>query len=71
MARLALNRKTLEAFMRSEGITNQNQLAKRMGVSPSTVKRLIDGTTAPGPAVLAGFRTAFPGRSTDDLTTLR
>lgn len=71
MARLALNRDALERYMTAERIQTKFELAKRMGVSPSTITRLFDGTQAPGPAVIAGFRSAFPGRNTDELTAPR
>ena len=41
-----------------------------MNVDPSTVTRLLDGTQAPGPAAIAGFRRAFPNRDTNKLTSL-
>lgn len=71
MPRLTLNREALDRYMADEGIQTKYELAQRMGVAPSTITRLLDGTQAPGPAVLAGFRAAFPGRSTDELTTTR
>lgn len=71
MPRLALNRDALDRYMAAEDIQTKFELANRMGVSPSTVTRLLDGSQAPGPAVIAGFRAAFPGRNTDELTTPR
>jgi len=71
VARLSLNREALDRYMRAERIQTKFELAQRMGVSPSTVTRLFDGTQSPGPAVIAGFRTAFPGRNTDELTAPR
>lgn len=71
MARLTLNRDALDRYMAAERIQTKYELAKRMKVSPSTITRLLDGSQAPGPAVLAGFRTAFPGRNTDELTTTK
>lgn len=71
MPRLALNRPALDRFMKAEDIQTRFELAQRMGVSPSTVTRLMDGTLAPGQATLAGFKTAFPGRNTDELTLTR
>ena len=70
MARLTLNRATLERYMKAENITTRKQLAQRMKVDPSTVTRLRDGTQAPGPAAIAGFRRAFPNRDTNKLTSL-
>lgn len=71
VARLTLNRDALDRYMAAERIQTKYELAKRMKVSPSTITRLLDGSQAPGPAVLAGFRTAFPGRNTDELTTTK
>lgn len=71
VARLILDSAALERYMHDEGITSRAELARRMGVSASTVTRLLDGDAAPGPAVLAGFRSAFPGRNTDALTTIK
>ena len=70
MARLNLNRATLERYMKAENITTRRQLAQRMNVDPSTVTRLLDGTQSPGPATIAGFRRAFPNRDTHKLTSL-
>lgn len=69
MPRLVLNRDELRRYMEAENIQTRFELAKRMGVSPSTITRLMDGSLAPGQATLAGFKAAFPGRNTDSLTT--
>lgn len=71
MPRLVLDRDELRRFMEAEGIQTRFELAQRMGVSPSTVTRLLDGDQGPGPAVIAGFKSAFPGRNTESLTTAR
>lgn len=69
MPRLALNRPVLDQYLAAENIHSDAELARRMQVNPSTVSRLLAGTQAPGPAVIAGFRTAFPRRRIDRLIT--
>jgi predicted DNA-binding protein (UPF0251 family) len=59
----------LERFMDAENIGSRFELAKRMGVSSSTVYRTVDGSIAPGTKTIAGLRRAFPGRDTGRLIT--
>lgn len=65
--RLRINPEVLDTYMTAEGITNRHELSKRMGVNSATVYRVLAGDQAPGERFIVGLRTAFPGRSTDEL----
>ncbi|MFE5777119.1 hypothetical protein [Brachybacterium sp. NPDC056505] len=67
MPRLRINRSVLNDYMAAEGIRSRNALAKRMGVNSATVYRVLSGSQAPGERFYLGLKTAFPGRSMDDL----
>ena len=67
MPRLRINAPVLDDYMTAEGIQTRYELSKRMGVNSATVYRVLDGTQAPGERFILGLKTAFPGRSTDDL----
>lgn len=69
MQELQINRDVLNSYMSDAGIQTQYELAKRMGVSASTVYRVLDGTSKPGPRFIAGIRSAFPRRNLDKLLT--
>ncbi|MCA1195102.1 helix-turn-helix transcriptional regulator [Saccharopolyspora sp. 6V] len=49
---------------------SDHALAARMGVSPSTVSRVLSGRTAPGPAVIAGLIDVFGPRALADLVAV-
>lgn len=66
---LRINEKVLEDYMSTAGIQTRFELAKRMGVSASTVYRVLDGAQTPGPRFIAGIKTAFPRRNIDRLLT--
>lgn len=65
--RLRINPDVLDTYMAAEGITSRYALSKRMRVNSATVYRVLAGTQAPGERFIVGLRTAFPGRSTDEL----
>lgn len=65
--RLHINPEVLDTYMKAEGITSRFELSKRMGVNSATVYRVLAGSQAPGERFIVGLRTAFPGRSTDEL----
>lgn len=66
---LRINRDVLDEYMRAANIQTSYELSKRMGVSASTVYRVLDGTSEPGPRFISGIRTAFPRRNLDKLLT--
>ncbi|VEW13512.1 Uncharacterised protein [Brevibacterium casei] len=42
-------------------------LARRMGMDPATVSRVLSGKNAPGPRFMASLVACFPGFDLDDL----
>lgn len=68
---LKLDHTVLAQYMNAAGYTTRAELADAMGVHRSTVTRLLDGKSAPGPAVYSGLRRAFPGKSVDRLLAER
>lgn len=67
MKRSAINTGLLRDYMRAEGIASYYALARRMGVSHSTVYRVVNGKAKPGERFYPGLRRAFPGRDTGAL----
>ena len=65
--RLHVDPDVLASYMEREGIASRFELSKRMGVNSATVYRVLAGSQAPGERFIVGLRTAFPGRSTDEL----
>ncbi len=57
----------LARLMEAEGIASYNQLSQRMGVSHTTVSRVVNGRTRPGAQFIPGLKRAFPGRHIDGL----
>lgn len=53
--------KTLDAYREAEGITTRAELARRMGVSGSSITRIYNGEQR-GEAVVDGLFRAFPDR---------
>lgn len=62
-ARFRLDR--LKADLAERGLTGIREQARFLGVAPSTIKRLMDGTQQPGLVFLAHLRRAWPKRNTD------
>lgn len=65
--RLRINRPLLNEYMEAANIQSSFELSKRMGVSASTVYRVLDGTSAPGARFIAGIRAVFPHKNIDRL----
>jgi len=59
----------LATYREAEGITTDAELARRMGVEPSTVSRVLAHRTGPSTRFIAGLATAFPGRDVMSLLT--
>lgn len=57
-----LNTHQLNACRKAEGITSNAELARRMGVDPATVSRVLAGRNGPSTRFMAGLQRAFPGR---------
>lgn len=53
----------LAAYREAEGITSDADLARRMGVDPATVSRVLAGRNGPSTRFMAGLQRAFPGRN--------
>lgn len=66
-ATLRLRADQLAKFRTLAGITTDDALAKRMGVDPATVSRVLRGKQEPGPKFIAALVSAFPGMDLDDL----
>lgn len=58
-----LNTEKLTAYREAEGITSDAELARRMGVDPATVSRVLAGRNGPSTRFVAGLQRAFPGRN--------
>lgn len=67
VATLRLRSEQLTKLRRLAGITTDDALAKRMGVDPATVSRVLRGKQEPGPKFIAALVDAFPGFDLDDL----
>lgn len=48
-------------------INTDEALAKRMGMDPASVSRVLRGTAVPGPKFIGALVAAFPGLTIDDL----
>lgn len=66
-ATLRLRADQLAKLRTLAGITTDDALAKRMGVDPATVSRVLRGKQEPGPKFIAALVAAFPGFDLDDL----
>lgn len=62
-----LRRTQLAKYMRLAGGLNQTQLAEKMGVSGSTVYRVLEGRMEPGSRFIAGLLNTVPDLDFDDL----
>ena len=58
----AIDTQQLEALRKATHITNDADLARRMGVNKSTVSRVLNGKGNPG---AEGLKDAFPGLDID------
>ena len=67
MATLKLRTDQLAKFRRLAGISTDDALAKRMGVNPATVSRVLRGTAVPGPRFIAGLIDVFGTECFTDL----
>lgn len=52
----------LTSYRDLEGITSNADLARRMGVDPATVSRVLAGRNGPSTRFVTGLQRAFPGR---------
>lgn len=68
---LSLNRAKLDELRRAHGIKTEAELARRIGVDPSTLYRISIGDVQPSPGFIARVKLAFPMASLDSLFTAR
>lgn len=66
-ATLRLRAQQLAKYRKLAGITTDDALARRMGVDPATVSRVLRGKQEPGSKFIAALVAAFPGMDLDDL----
>jgi len=66
-ATLKLRKDQLAKFRTLAGIKTDDALAKRMGMDPATVSRVLSGKQDPGSKFIAALVAAFPGMDLDDL----
>lgn len=64
---LVLNRDKLDELRRAHGIDSEAELARRIGVNPSTLWRVSEGIVQPSPVFVARVMLAFPAARMDDL----
>lgn len=67
VAKLRLRAQQLAKYRRLAGIETDDALAKRMGIDPGNLSRVLRGKQAPGPKFIAALVAAFPGMDLDDL----
>jgi transcriptional regulator with XRE-family HTH domain len=67
VAKLRLRAEQLAKYRRLAGIETDDALAKRMGVDPGNLSRVLRGRQSPGPKFIAALVAAFPGMDLDDL----
>lgn len=65
--KLTLNRAKLDELRRAHGISNETELARRIGVTPSTLYRISLGQVQPSSSFVARVKIAFPMASLDSL----
>lgn len=58
--RIVLNRQNLDALRRANGIETESELARIIGVTPSTLWRITEGKVAPSQGFIARVLVAFP-----------
>ncbi|RFA12114.1 hypothetical protein B7R22_16925 [Subtercola boreus] len=68
---LVLNRPKLDELRRAHGIQSEADLARRIGVDPTTLYRLTTGRTKPSNEFMAGLKDAFPLAALDDLLIIQ
>lgn len=66
-ATLRLRADQLAKYRTLAGIKTDDALAKRMGVDPATVSRVLRGKQEPGGKFIGALVGAFPGLDLDDL----
>jgi len=66
-ANIRLRADQLGKYRGVAGIKTDDALARRMGMDPASVSRVLRGTAAPGPKFIGALVGAFPGLSIDDL----
>lgn len=69
--RLAVNIAKVHELRRASGDISESELARRIGVNPATLYRVMTGRTAPSNEFIAGLKSVFPLCSLDDLLVLR
>ena len=68
---LVLNRQKLDDLRRAHGIDTEAELARRIGVNPSTLWRVSQGEVQPSHVFVARVMLAFPTARMDDLFSAR
>jgi DNA-binding XRE family transcriptional regulator len=68
---LSLNRPRLDELRRAHGIKTEAELARRIGVTPSTLYRISMGQVQPSTGFVARVKLAFPMASLDSLFTAK
>lgn len=58
--RITLNREGLDALRRASGISTEAELARIIGVSPTTLWRVSEGKVTPSSEFIARTLVAFP-----------
>ncbi len=58
--RISLNREGLDALRRASGISTEAELARIIGVAPTTLWRVSKGEVSPSSEFIARTLTAFP-----------
>lgn len=66
----AVHNAALRDTMRAADITTEQELARRMGVAPSTVSRVLRGEMGAGRLFVRGLGRAFPGVPITELVDL-
>lgn len=67
VATLRLREEQLTKYRKLAGITTNDELARRMGIDPGNLSRVLRGHQSPGPKFIASLVAAFPGMDLDDL----
>lgn len=65
--KLQINRTRLDELRRAHGIETEAELARRIGVDPSTLWRVSNGDVQPSPVFIARVMLAFPAARMDSL----
>lgn len=67
---LVLNRDKLDQLRHKYKITNNAELAQKIGIDPATLWRLSNGKSVPSNTVIAKMIVAFPGAKLQELFTV-